>query len=99
MPLPRVLNKYRDEIPAGAVSIMRPGPWGNPYKIGRDGDRAEVLAKYRALLRGRLDNSTRFRREFLALADVPALVCCCKPAACHGDVMVEMLAKLMEGEK
>jgi hypothetical protein len=28
------------------VYIGRPGPWGNPFRIGRDGDRATVLWRY-----------------------------------------------------
>lgn len=95
MSLPKVLNKYRDEIPAGAVGIMRPGLWGNPYKIGRDGDRAEVLVKYRVYLRYWLNTDKSYHKRFLTLADAPALVCCCKPTACHGDIMVEVLGELI----
>ena len=28
--------------------IGRPSKWGNPFVIGRDGSRADVIAKYRA---------------------------------------------------
>ncbi len=94
MTMPRVLNKYRDEIPPGAVSIMRPGLWGNPFCVGRDGDRVEVLERYREYLKYWLKADKSYRADFLALANVPALVCCCKPVACHGDVMVEFLEKL-----
>ena len=94
MKMPRVLNKYRDEIPPGAVSIMRPGLWGNLWRIGRDGTRKQVIDKYRRWLRDRLANDAEFSMGFKSLASAPALVCCCKPAACHGDVMVEFLEKL-----
>jgi hypothetical protein len=30
------------------VYVGRPGKWGNPFVIGRDGSRDEVIAKYRA---------------------------------------------------
>ncbi len=30
-----------------SVNIGRPGPFGNPFIIGRDGTRAEVVAKHR----------------------------------------------------
>jgi hypothetical protein len=30
------------------VYIGRPSKWGNPFQIGRDGTRDEVIAKYRA---------------------------------------------------
>jgi hypothetical protein len=42
-----VYNKY-GYVPPGAVNIMRPGPFGNPFEIGRDGDREEVIAKHAA---------------------------------------------------
>lgn len=29
------------------VKICRFGQWGNPFRIGRDGDRNEVIEKYR----------------------------------------------------
>jgi hypothetical protein len=43
----RVLNKKRDGMPADAVYIGRPSKWGNPFVIGRDGTREQVIAKYR----------------------------------------------------
>ena len=64
------------------------------FVIGEHGDRAKVLKLYRTWLRDMVRTSPKFRRQFLALADAPALVCCCKPKRCHGDVMVELLAEL-----
>ncbi len=42
----RVLNKHHTGVPAGAVYIGRGSKWGNPFRIGPDGDRAAVVAKY-----------------------------------------------------
>ena len=42
----RVLNKHHAGVPAGAVYIGRGSKWGNPFRIGPDGDRAAVIAKY-----------------------------------------------------
>jgi hypothetical protein len=33
---------------ATRLYIGRPSKWGNPFVIGRDGSRADVIAKYRA---------------------------------------------------
>jgi hypothetical protein len=52
--MPRVLNIKRDGVPEGAVYIgrlmprygLRGSKWHNPYKVGRDGTREEVIAKY-----------------------------------------------------
>jgi hypothetical protein len=68
------------------VYIGRPSKWGNPFVIGRDGTREEVLAKYRAWV---------LRRPEL-IAALPelrgkALGCWCAPKLCHGDVLVDLL--------
>lgn len=83
---PRVLNKHRDKIPAGAVYIGRPSRWGNPFEIGEDGNREEVVAKYRTWLMAQPDLIKAAQKE-LAGKD---LVCFCAPKACHGDVLLEV---------
>jgi Domain of unknown function (DUF4326) len=47
----RVLNKRKSGIPAGAIYIGRGSKWGNPFRIGPDGDRATVISKYERWLR------------------------------------------------
>lgn len=42
----RVLNKHHVGVPGGAIYIGRGSKWDNPFRIGRDGDRATVIAKY-----------------------------------------------------
>ncbi len=46
----KVLNARRvGKQPApGRIYVGRPTKWGNPFVIGRDGSRDEVIAKYRA---------------------------------------------------
>ena len=69
------------------VDIGRPSIWGNPYIIGRDGDRATVIAKYKEHFLG------SFHLKQLATEKLKGKVlgCYCKPEACHGDVIVEFL--------
>jgi hypothetical protein len=81
----KVLNNKASGIPAGAVYIGRPSKWGNPFVLGRDGSREQVVAKYRAHL----------LRSPALLASLPELrdkdlVCWCAPCACHGDVLLEL---------
>jgi hypothetical protein len=82
-----VLNRRTDEIPAGARYVGRPSALGNPFVIGRDGTREEVVAKYRDWLPARLDGDAAVREEFEALKVATALVCWCAPLACHADVI------------
>ena len=81
----KVLNKKHGGVPSRAVYIGRPSKWGNPFVIGRDGTRAQVIAKYRAWL---------LRNDAL-MAALPELrgkdlVCWCAPSPCHGDVLLEL---------
>lgn len=39
-------------LPANAVNCARPGPWGNPFVVGRDGTRAECVQMHAALMSG-----------------------------------------------
>ncbi len=36
-----------DNAPDDAVYVGRGTPWDNPFKIGKDGDRYEVIRKFR----------------------------------------------------
>lgn len=70
------------------VYIGRPSKWGNPFEIGRDGSRAEVIAKYEAWLL----ESLQFPEHGLDLSELRGKVlgCWCAPKACHGDVLWEL---------
>jgi hypothetical protein len=78
--VPRVLNVHRDAVPPGAVNIMRPSRYSNPFVIGRDGPRSVVLHRFRTEVLPQLDVSELRGKD---------LVCCCKPRACHGDLLLE----------
>ena len=82
----RVVNLKKEQYD---VYIGRGSKWGNPFKIGKDGNRIEVIQKYEEYIKtkpkllaclGELDNKI--------------LGCYCAPLACHGDVLI----KLIEGK-
>lgn len=66
------------------VYVGRPSKWGNPYIIGRDGTRADVIEKYRSSLTD--DQKRAIKRELQG----KVLGCWCKPEACHGDILAEI---------
>lgn len=70
---------------ASRVYVGRPSKWGNPFVIGRDGSRAEVIAKYRARL---LSQPTLM--DALHELRGKDLICWCAPEACHADILVEL---------
>lgn len=83
-----VLNKRDVGNPLGSVYIGRPSKWGNPFVIGRDGDRDEVVRLYHEWA---ID---RFEREELEELRGRDLVCWCAPLLCHGDVLKKMVEEL-----
>lgn len=82
---PKVLNYYRDinsaVFPADTIYIGRGSPWGNPFVIGKDGTREEVIEKYK----------NWFLSQNIDLTPLTGknLVCYCSPKACHGDFLLQ----------
>jgi hypothetical protein len=66
------------------VYIGRPGIWGNPFVMGKDGSRDDVVAKYRAWVQTQPDLLAK-----LSELRGKTLGCWCAPQACHGDVLLE----------
>ena len=67
------------------IYIGRPSKWGNPFTIGRDGTREEVIEKYRVWLLKQphlLSSLHELRGKVLG--------CWCSPNKCHGDILVAM---------
>jgi hypothetical protein len=77
--------------PAGAVVVARPSRWGNPFRVGVDGDRVACVAAYRwALEQGELPFTIAAVRRELAGRD---LACWCPlDQPCHADVLMEVAA-------
>lgn len=83
---PKVLNRSRHKIPPGAVYIGRPTKWGNPFLLGKDGSREEVIEKYVLWLKTQPGLVADARKELAG----KHLVCWCAPLACHGHVLVKV---------
>lgn len=68
------------------VYIGRPSKWGNPFEIGRDGTREEVIEKYRTWIVAQPE-------LMAALPELRGKVlgCWCAPKACHGHVLAELV--------
>ena len=75
-------------LPPNTVYVGRPTKWGNPFKIGVDGNRQEVIRKYRQYL---LSNP-KLLSQLEELKD-KNLACWCSPLPCHGDVLLELANK------
>lgn len=77
---PAVHNKHANTAPReNSVYVGRGSLWGNPFKLGQDGNRDQVC--------------DRFEREILPNIDVSYLrgkhlVCFCAPLRCHADALL-----------
>lgn len=69
------------------VNSLAASKWRNPFVIGKDGDRDEVLAKYRAYIIPKIEAGELDLEELRG----KILVCWCSPQPCHADVLVELL--------
>ena len=89
-----------------AVNVARPGPLGNPFVVGEDGDRTECIRLFRLLLGGYVAITTKASVESqrLVLTYVAEnlkslrnrnLACWCPAgASCHGDVLLELFNRV-----
>ena len=89
-------------MPENTVRVDRATAWGNPFKVGRDGDARRCVELFECMLQGllpvtsspTLEEQRTYRDRALAhLPDLRGkhLACWCKPAApCHADVLLEI---------
>lgn len=80
---PRVVHCKRARYD---VYVGRPSRWGNPFAIGRDGTRDEVITRYEEWV----------QTQPSLMAALPelrgkVLGCWCAPARCHGEVLLRLL--------
>lgn len=94
--------------PAGPVEYVgrnRKSRLGNPYRIGVDGNRDQCVKKYRAWLWEHIEARDEVFAKLGELIEMArkegrlALLCHCKPQACHADVIADALRWLDREER
>jgi hypothetical protein len=84
------------------VYIGRPSKWGNPFTHIKDKEtkaefivatRNEAISKYREWIL----TQTALLKDLHELKD-KTLGCWCKPQSCHGDVLIDLIAKQNEND-
>jgi hypothetical protein len=68
------------------IYIGRGSIWGNPFKVGIDGDRTKCIEMYAEWIM-----KEKHLMDKLLSLDGKVLGCYCKPLDCHGDVLVELV--------
>lgn len=81
MPHPLVVHKRQPHD----VYVGRPSKWGNPFVIGRDGSRDEVVNKYAQYI----CETPRLLADIHELRG-KRLACWCAPQRCHADVLAAL---------
>jgi uncharacterized protein DUF4326 len=87
---PRRIQRQRRKgwrLPATARSVTRPGRWGNPFAIGKDGNRAQVLHRFETYARARLAQEPGWLDPLRG----KDLACWCHEGdACHADMLLQL---------
>jgi hypothetical protein len=77
-------------MPDNTTKVARPGPFGNPYHVGRDGDAATCVAAYRDWI---VNDQIRLYGHERVLGKLRGknLACfCALDTPCHADVLLEL---------
>ena len=72
-------DKYSHYIGRGSI-------FGNPFIIGKNGNRKEVINLYKHYARTNIE----LLKAIYSLPSEAVLGCFCHPKACHGDIIIEL---------
>lgn len=95
----RLVNLRREKCD---IRIGRRSVWGNPFKIGADGTREEVIGRFRRAVENQRKWQTLVGGLIFEIAEWKIshpkakeirLGCWCHPAPCHGEVLIEAIAR------
>ena len=78
-------NKPHNVYIGRAYSMMPQSPFHNPYHIGKDGTREEVLLKF--CVYWYAPEQAKLREQARRTLAYSILGCWCKPKSCHGDII------------
>lgn len=88
----RHVNEYKGRdrtLYIGRSPKHGPCGLGNPFVIGRDGNRSEVIEKYRAWLWEQIQRDPFYWLYAFEGMHEHVLLCHCHPEPCHGDVLTD----------
>jgi hypothetical protein len=86
------------------INIARPSVLGNPYHMKHEHQRDHVIREYKRWLEARYNDDASVFTELHAIAErvkdgeYIALECWCAPCACHGDVIIEAVEFINNGD-
>jgi hypothetical protein len=99
----RPYSDFKPEIDEVVINIDRPNPLGNTFSITPERRREQVIELFRNDLE--LEIKRREGPRYRAVLEIAEhllsgrdvyLACWCKPLPCHGDVIVEVVERLLK---
>lgn len=69
-----------------------PSNFANPFKIGSDGSRDEVMTKYKKYIEAKIESNEKLKIELLSMKG-KKLGCWCYPEKCHGEILLNLIEK------
>jgi len=84
--MPKVYSKHNPGYPPSARYIGRGSPAGNPFIIGKDGNRDEVCDKFEKMV----EADPGLKKKLIEYCRGHDLLCFCKPRRCHGDYLLRI---------
>jgi hypothetical protein len=97
-----IVNRSHTDL---GVYVGRPSIFGNPFEIGKDGTRSEVIEKFEVYFVERLEKDPLFKKEFDKLVEMARngdlmLACWCVPNnRCHGEVIQKYIERELNNQK
>jgi hypothetical protein len=67
-------------------------PFANPFKLKKDGDREEIIQKYKKHIIKKLDQDISLQKLLVSMEN-KNLGCWCHPEPCHGDILLKLIKK------
>lgn len=78
-------------MPENTVSVARPGPWGNPWKIGDPDANGTSMKAEKVVEEFRRWSMRPAQLERISALRGKNLACWCRPdRPCHADVLLEL---------
>lgn len=88
-----ILGRDRVVFIDGERYPKQDSPFANPFKVGKDGTRDQVIALYEDYILTKLKDD-KIKLDALKSLQGKTLGCWCSPEPCHGDILLRIVDAL-----
>jgi len=78
------------KMPVNTVRVVRPGRWGNPWKVGKDGTREQCVEEHRKWIEGNIWSWPTKKDIQRELCGKNVACWCPLDDPCHGDTLLRL---------